>query len=127
MTMIINNRVDIALLSTGNYGSVTSNTAFTWRHAKAYAGQLRLGTVTGSGRVDWEIQHACEDTDSNPNYETLLSGPALTLTSAVDTAFESQSMRPLMPFGRLVVTAKGADGDAFTVANIAAHILADLA
>lgn len=128
MTLMINTKVAIQSLTTSAYGSSTNNATFRWRDAKNYAGQMRLGTVTGTGQVDWLIQDSADDPDvvTSPNYRTLLTGASLTTTSQVSAVFESVSIRPIMPFGRLQTIAKSGAAGTFTVENLVGHILAEL-
>ena len=128
MSLRVQELVEISLLSTGRYASVTNNEYFTWdTRATNYAMQMRLGNTNNAGKVDWTLAHAVEnpDGDVTPAWQTLLTGAQLSVSSQVAVEFESQSIRPLLPYGRLQTIAKsGADAD-FTVADIVAHVMTE--
>jgi len=128
MTLRIQDIITVATLSTGGYASTTSNSYFNFSGGGGYAAQVRLGTIVGTGQIDYTVAHAVENINGTvtPSWQTLLTGDSLTTTSAVSVQFESQSTRPLLPYGRLQVVAKSGAAGAFTVAGVVAHVLAEL-
>lgn len=127
MTLRINELIEVDLISTGRYASATSNNYFAFRDAFNYAAQVRLGDTDNTGKVDWTLAHAIEDPDGDvtPNWQTLITGQQLSVSSQIAIAFEHVSIRPLLPYGRVQLIAKSGAAADFTVANIVAHVMAD--